>query len=78
MSVTAGNFEFFYDRGKDVFSFRKLPPDNECGGWTQEELEEAADIAYEGHSRLELGLDWKYGCFSSSDKKALEKLYVKW
>jgi len=57
MSVTAGNFEFFYDRGKDVFSFRKLPPDNECGGWTQEELEEAADIAYEGHSRLELGLD---------------------
>ena len=27
------------------------------GGWSWEELEDAADIAYEGYSRLELGLD---------------------
>lgn len=27
------------------------------GGWTDSELEEACDAAYEGHSRLELGLD---------------------
>ena len=26
-------------------------------GWSQQELDEAANIAYEGHSRLELGLD---------------------
>lgn len=27
------------------------------GGWSQQELEDAADVAYEGHSRLELGLE---------------------
>lgn len=27
------------------------------GTWTKRELEDAADAAYEGHSRLELGLD---------------------
>lgn len=27
------------------------------GGWTQRELEDAADVAYEGYSRLYLGLD---------------------
>ena len=28
-----------------------------CGGWTLQQLKEAADIAYEGYSPLELGLD---------------------
>ena len=27
------------------------------GGWSTQELQDAADIAYEGYSRLELGLD---------------------
>ena len=31
--------------------------DESYGGWTQRELEDAADAAYEGYSRLYLGLD---------------------
>lgn len=32
--------------------------DNDCvGGWSRRELEDAADAAYEDHSRLELGLE---------------------
>jgi len=36
--------------------FRYLKEDD-YSGWTDQELKDAADIAYEGHSRLELGLE---------------------
>lgn len=38
--------DVYYDDGNDS-----------VGGWTRRELEDAADAAYEGYSRLELGLD---------------------
>ena len=36
--------------------FRYLKEDD-YSGWTNQELRDAADIAYEGYSRLELGLE---------------------
>ncbi|MCR4614406.1 MAG: hypothetical protein K5778_10490 [Bacteroidaceae bacterium] len=46
------------DEGNYVWdgSFRYLK-ENDYSRWTDQELRDAADIAYEGHSRLELGLD---------------------
>lgn len=46
------------DEGNYVWDgcFRYLKEDD-FSGWTDQELRDAADIAYEGHSRLELGLE---------------------
>ena len=46
------------DEGNYVWDgrFRYLKEDDYLG-WTDQELRDAADIAYEGHSRLELGLE---------------------
>lgn len=47
--------DYYYDIAEDKF-YRKSPS-GLFAGWTKRELAEAADIAYEGHSRLELGLE---------------------
>lgn len=46
------------DEGNYVWDgrFRYLK-ESDYSGWTDQELRDAADIAYEGHSRLELGLE---------------------
>ena len=46
------------DEGNYVWDgrFRYLK-ESDYSGWTDQELTDAADIAYEGHSRLELGLE---------------------
>lgn len=46
------------DEGNYIWDgqFRYLKEDD-YSGWTDQELRDAADIAYEGHSRLELGLE---------------------
>jgi hypothetical protein len=49
---------FLDDEGDYVWDggFRYLKEDDNSG-WTDQELRDAADMAYEGHSRLELGLE---------------------
>lgn len=42
--------------GEDEERFR-YSKEGDYSGWTDQELRDAADIAYEGHSRLELGLE---------------------
>lgn len=47
--------DYYYNIAED--KFYKKSPSSSFTGWTKRELAEAADIAYEGHSRLELGLE---------------------
>lgn len=47
--------DYYYNVAED--KLMKKSPSTSYAGWTKRELEEAADIAYEGHSRLELGLE---------------------
>ena len=39
------------------FGHFRYKKDDDYSGWTDQELRDAADIAYEGYSRLELGLE---------------------
>ena len=45
-----------FDKKEETIDWEKIYDDVPMG-WSQQELDEAANIAYEGHSRLELGLD---------------------
>ena len=50
--------EKFKEENHLFYDYENYEDGNNCtSGWTRQELEDAADIAYEGHSRLELGLD---------------------
>lgn len=52
LTVRLHNSCYFYNIAEDRL-YKKVPNH----GWTKRELAEAADIAYEGYNRLELGLE---------------------
>ena len=54
LKVNAGHYTPYYYVGDGQFRYSK---EDDYSGWTEQELRDAADIAYEGHSRLELGLE---------------------
>lgn len=55
LKLEFGNYEYVLNKNTMDFSIKKINDSSYI--WTDSELEQATDIAYEGNSRLYLGLD---------------------